>query len=398
MALLNKICEVTIMLGAGHHQEKLVDALKQTGYPFEVFKYYPKFTFTRYNSRKEITSTGTNHFYSFLVKVVWALFVRINFLKKTNLHIYFAHCIYDYWVSKNVSNSSKLLWAWSQVSLITIKKFKKQNAYVVNESPTIHISEWSKIMNAEYNMFAKNKYQYYKIHKRLSQRIISEYELSDKIVVLSTYAKDTFLKNGISPNKLVQVNLFASEGYSKCSNTLENKNFVKFLFVGRVDVLKGIPRLIKVVSKMSLAHKNFSLTIVGEMKEEVEDLFRNHLDFIRIVKPINKGELNKVYSEHDVLVLPSVQESFGLVILEALTNGLFVLASLNSGAPDVSKESNRVRLIDPLDEADIEKAIMEVLADPQSYKRIVSSNNNGFSKDNYELSIKKILESGLTSN
>jgi glycosyltransferase involved in cell wall biosynthesis len=389
---------LTLILGPGNHQEKLIDAIKETGYSFEVFNCYPKFSVTKFDSKQEIISKRTNHFYSLLVKMVWALFVRINFLKKTNLHIYFAHCIYDYWVSKNVSNSSKLLWAWSQVSLITIKKFKKQNAYVVNESPTIHISEWSKIMNAEYKMFAKNKYQYYKIHKRLSQRIISEYELSDKIVVLSTYAKDTFLKNGISPNKLAQVNLFASEWYSKCSNTLENKNFVKFLFVGRVDVLKGIPRLIKVVSKMSLAHKNFSLTIVGEMKEEVEDLFRNHLDFIRILKPINKRELIKVYSEHDVLVLPSVQESFGLVILEALTNGLFVLASLNSGAPDVSKESKRVRLIDPLDEADIEKAIIEVLADPQSYKRIVSSNINGFSKDNYELSIKNILESGLISN
>lgn len=389
---------ITLILGPGNHQEKLIDGIKETGYSFEVFNYFPKFTITRFNSRKEITFIKTNEFYSFIVKVIWAISIRINFLKKTNAHVYLSNCIYDYWVSKNISKTSKLLWAWSQVSLITIEKFKKQGVYIINESPTIHISEWNKIMDAEYNTFAKNNYQYYKIHESLSKRIISEYQLSDMIVVLSNYAKDSFVKNGITDNKLQLINLYCEKGFHQYINTSEKKDFIKFIFVGRIDVLKGIPRLIKVLSKLSLEHKNFSLTLVGEMKEEVQDLFRNHLDFIRIVNPINKTELNKVYSEHDVLVLPSVQEAFGLVILEALTNGLFVLASTNSGAPDVSKESNRVRLIDPIDEADIEKSIREVLEDPPYYKRIDSGNINGFSKYNYELSIKNIIESAFSKN
>jgi len=389
---------LTLILGPGNHQEKLIDGIKETGYSFEVFNYFPKFTITRFNSRKEITFIKTNEFYSFIVKVIWAISIIINFLKKTNAHVYLSNCIYDYWVSKNISKTSKLLWAWSQVSLITIEKFKKQGVYIINESPTIHISEWNKIMDAEYNTFAKNNYQYYKIHESLSKRIISEYQLSDMIVVLSNYAKDSFVKNGITDNKLQLINLYCEKGFHQYINTSEKKDFIKFIFVGRIDVLKGIPRLIKVLSKLSLEHKNFSLTLVGEMKEEVQDLFRNHLDFIRIVNPINKTELNKVYSEHDVLVLPSVQEAFGLVILEALTNGLFVLASTNSGAPDVSKESNRVRLIDPIDEADIEKSIREVLEDPPYYKRIDSGNINGFSKYNYELSIKNIIESAFSKN
>lgn len=389
---------ITLILGPGNHQEKLIDGIKETGYSFEVFNYFPKFTITRFNSRKEITFIKTNEFYSFIVKVIWAISIRINFLKKTNAHVYLSNCIYDYWVSKNISKTSKLLWAWSQVSLITIEKFKKQGVYIINESPTIHISEWNKIMDAEYNTFAKNNYQYYKIHESLSKRIISEYQLSDMIVVLSNYAKDSFVKNGITDNKLQLINLYCEKGFHQYINTSEKKDFIKFLFVGRIDVLKGIPRLIRVLNKLSLEYKNFSLTVVGEIKEEVQDLFSNHLDFIRIVNPINKTELNKVYSEHDVLVLPSVQEAFGLVILEALTNGLFVLASTNSGAPDVSKESNRVRLIDPIDEADIEKSIREVLEDPPYYKRIDSGNINGFSKYNYELSIKNIIESAFSKN
>jgi len=389
---------ITLILGPGNHQEKLIDAIKETGYSFEVFNYFPNFTVTSYDTRKKIIFTRTNEFYSFLVKVIWAIFVRINFLKKTNAHVYLSNCIYDYWVSKNISKTSKLLWAWSQVSLITIKKFKEQKAYVITESPTIHISEWNKIMDAEYGTFAKNKYQYYKIHDSLLKRIISEYKLSDKIVVLSSYAKDSFVKNGITDNKLQLINLYCEEGFHQSANASEEKDFIKFLFVGRIDVLKGIPRLIRVLNKLSLEYKNFSLTVVGEIKEEVEDLFSDNLDFVKILKPMNKSELSKVYSEHDVLVLPSVQEAFGLVILEALTNGLFVLASTNSGAPDVSKESTRVGLINPFDEAGIEKSIREVLVNPQCYRRIDAVNINGFSKYNYELSIKNIIESAFSKN
>lgn len=389
---------LTLILGPGNHQEKLIDAIKQTGYSFEVYNNYPKFTITKYNSKKEIVSIKTNRFYTLVVKLIWAIFIRINFLKKTNIHIYYSHYIYDFWVSKNFAKTSKLLWAWSQVSLLSIKKFKLQNGFVITESPTIHITEWIKVMDSEYGLYAKDKYQYYKIHDRLSKRIISEYQLSDKILVLSSYAKDTFIKHGIANNKLHRINLYADDGYIKNTSIIGNNELVKFLFVGRVDLLKGIPRLIEVLTKISMEHENFSLTIVGEMKEEVEDLFSANLAFIRIIKPVNKIELKKIYSEHDVLILPSVQESFGLVLLEALTNGLFVLASKNSGAPDLSKVSDRLELFDPLNKLEIEAIIRKVLKNPSNFEKINSIKIENFSKSNYDESIRQIVEYALKKN
>lgn len=385
---------ITLILGPGNHQEKLIDAIKETGFSFEVYNNYPKFTITKYNSKKEIVSIKTNRFYTLVVNLIWSIFIRIKFLKKTNIHIYYSHYIYDFWVSKNFAKTSKLLWAWSQVSLLSIKKFKLQNGFVITESPTIHIAEWIKVMDSEYSLYAKDKYQYYKIHKRLSKRIISEYELSDKILVLSSYAKDTFIKHGITNNKLHQIKLYADNIYFKNASIIENKELVKFLFVGRVDVLKGIPRLIEVLTKISLEHKNFSLTIVGEMKEEVEDLFRDQLAFVRIMKPVSKIELKEVYSEHDVLVLPSVQESFGLVLLEALSNGLIVMASNNSGAPDIAKECDKVILFNPFDKSELEQNILSLINGKFINSKCQLSSYN---KENYEGDIFELIKTQLNT-
>lgn len=385
---------ITLILGPGNHQEKLIDAIKETGFSFEVYNYYPKFTITKYNSKKEIVSIKTNRFYTLVVKLIWSIFIRIKFLKKTNIHIYYSHYIYDFWVSKNFAKTSKLLWAWSQVSLLSIKKFKLQNGFVITESPTIHITEWIKVMDSEYSLYAKDKYQYYKIHDRLSKRIISEYQLSDKILVLSSYAKDTFIKHGIANNKLHRINLYADDGYIKNTSIIENNEIVKFLFVGRVDVLKGIPRLIEVLTKISMEHGNFSLTIVGEMKEEVEDLFSAHLAFIRIMKPVNKIELKKIYLEHDVLILPSVQESFGLVLLEALSNGLIVMASNNSGAPDIAKECDKVILFNPFDKSELEQNILSLINGKFINSKCQLSSYN---KENYEGDIFELIKTQLNT-
>lgn len=106
------------------------------------------------------------------------------------------------------------------------------------------------------------------------------------------------------------------------------------LFVGRLEELKGIDRLIEACALLKEI-KNFKLLIIGgggedsklkkSLKQKTTDLsLKNNVQFIDAVP---QNELPYFYNAADVFVLPSYYESFGMVALEALACGTPVVAS-----------------------------------------------------------------------
>ena len=387
-------CKITIILGPGNHQSKLIEALKQSGNCFEVFNYYPVLSHTIYNTQGQNIYDYKNILLTKFIQILWAISYRIKPLKNINFHFYLNYTIYDYWASTRITKSSKLLWAWSQVSLKTIHKFKSNNLPVILENPTIHINEWKQILNDEYQTFSPRKYRYYEICKKLCKKIKREYELADTIIVLSDFALQSFLRNKIDNNKLSKVSLYAySEKHNDAFKRINNHNY-EILFVGRIDVLKGIPRFLKVIDKIAI-NNNFNVTLVGDIKEEVASFFQMNRTYLKITGTKSKSELINIYKNSDLLILPSVQESFGLVILEALSIGLKVLASKNSGAPDIAKYCDNVILYNPFDESELEVKILSLM------------NNKGikgtcdlslFSKENYDAQIAELLNKYLNTS
>lgn len=358
---------ITLMLGPGNHHHKLVEAIKTYGCGFEVFNYYPKFSRTQYNIKGEKVSYKENKFLSWIVVLIWAITTRIKPIKNRNYHISFTYRLFDWWVSLSYTSTSKMLWAWSQMSLTVIKKFKNNNKPVILETPMIHVNEWLNILKTEYERVGKNHYKYYEIAPQLIQNMIQEYDLADEIIILSSYAHKTFIYHGIKPNKLIKVSLYAYEYPVIHIKKSPSKTF-NLLFVGRVDVLKGIPRLINVICKLKNNH-SIKLNIVGDVKEEVLTLFKETESEIILSGFKNQDELMEIYSNSDGLILPSVQESFGLVMLEALECGTPVLASTNTGGPDLEEVFEGVLLFDPFNEAEIEEKILSLLKNRVVTKR-----------------------------
>jgi glycosyltransferase involved in cell wall biosynthesis len=105
----------------------------------------------------------------------------------------------------------------------------------------------------------------------------------------------------------------------------------RLLFVGRLDPLKRVPDLLHAVATLAASHPGLSLTVVGSGRE-----YRNLLALTRslgieervhFIPGFPHGEMPAVYRAHDLLVLPSVYESFGMVILEAMACGTPALTS-----------------------------------------------------------------------
>lgn len=109
----------------------------------------------------------------------------------------------------------------------------------------------------------------------------------------------------------------------------ERDQVSKFLFVGRLTAVKNLNFLIRVFNELPTCE----LTIAGfgELESELMAIASENIKFLGAVP--NK-HLSKVYQDHDVFILPSYSEVWGLVVEEALNNGLPVIVSDRVGCAD----------------------------------------------------------------
>jgi glycosyltransferase involved in cell wall biosynthesis len=120
----------------------------------------------------------------------------------------------------------------------------------------------------------------------------------------------------------------------------------------------------------SCAQVQLTLVTRSDMPHELVALCPDNVQVISNVTDSMKAEL---YRSHHLFVLPSLVEGFGLVYLEALAAGLPILASSNSGAPDVISHGVQGFIV----QAGVADAIRDVidacLSDPSLLPRMSSS-------------------------
>lgn len=126
----------------------------------------------------------------------------------------------------------------------------------------------------------------------------------------------------------------------------------KFIYIGRLSEVKNLPFLIKIFNKLS----DFSLTIIGEGPDKIklESMSEPNINFFGSVQ--NK-ELSQYFLQNNFLILPSLSEPWGLVVEEALYNGMPIIVSKNCGSVDLIKNEFNGYIFDPDSTTDLEKII-----------------------------------------
>ncbi len=110
------------------------------------------------------------------------------------------------------------------------------------------------------------------------------------------------------------------------------KNLWVGLFVGRADIRKGVHTLNSIIPQLPIK----STIILAS--PTISKILNTENDKIFMAKPISYDELPLLYSACDVLIFPSLYESFGLVIAEALACGLPVITSKVGVVPEIMGE------------------------------------------------------------
>lgn len=143
----------------------------------------------------------------------------------------------------------------------------------------------------------------------------------------------------------------------------------RLLYVGRLIELKGLERLIAALGAyLSLRpHLRAELTLVGsgDRIESIQAVPRPANLALRMTGAIPYEELGEMYAGADALAFPTLGDTWGLVVNEAMSAGLPVLGStLSQAVTELIDEGKNGWLFDPRSEAEMTGAIARFFDTP----------------------------------
>lgn len=164
------------------------------------------------------------------------------------------------------------------------------------------------------------------------------------------------------------------------------------LTVGRLIPLKRVDQIIKVISQIETAN----LVIVGDGPQELElkklSLTLGCADRIRFTSRLNQKEVYKYMKASDVFVLNSITEGLPLVIIEAMSCGLPVIATNVGGTPEIVKDRETGLLIEPGNKEQLKEAIECLLIDRDLRGRLVENARKQLGKFSWAHLVEQTLE------
>lgn len=193
----------------------------------------------------------------------------------------------------------------------------------------------AKVMGVKVYLRAETTFEYETrlplIKKIIKKKLLSIFfRLFNGFLYLGSQNFEFYRSMGVREKKL-HFMPYCVHRYSSKMSSRKLHSIKRFLFVGKLSFKKRPDMVIDAFQTLHSQYPNLalSLTIVGdgEMRKNIEAA-ANKDKSIHFHGFANQSELEKIYQNHDAIILPSDErETWGLVVNEALANGLGAITS-----------------------------------------------------------------------
>ncbi|HPR49790.1 MAG TPA: glycosyltransferase family 1 protein [Spirochaetota bacterium] len=204
------------------------------------------------------------------------------------------------------------------------------------------------------------------------------YNQTDMVFVPTTPILDELVDLGIQKERLmiwgrgIDTQIFNPKFRdSQFMDKLCGNNTLKILFVSRLVWEKEIKTLVRIYKKINKTQPNIKFVIAGNGPQ------RNYMEK-RMPDAVFTGqltgfELSRIYASSDMFIFPSITETFGNVVLEALASGLPVVAAAQGGPKGIIQNGKTGYLAVPKDIQDFYEKINLFIND-EKHREEVSAN------------------------
>jgi glycosyltransferase involved in cell wall biosynthesis len=307
--------------------------------------------------------------------------------------------LFDHWVAGRIKKgNSRIFIGWSGMSQHSIRASKKKGMLTILERGSSHILLQDKILREEYKKFGI----LFSVHRQIIQKELDEYKEADFISVPSFFVRNSFLEQGIAPEKIFMNPYGTSAGFGRSKLTSEKNQNRKFriLYVGGISIRKGLIYLFDALSKMDIPENNYEVWFIGDvesaLKPEIQKYNRPNWKWWG---RIDHYKLPEYIRQCDVGIQPSLEEGLSMVIPQMMGCGLTVIASTNSGGSNMIQDGVNGFIIPIRDPAALAEKIEFLYQHPESLEsmkeKACSAVQEGFTwndyGDRYASFIKKLL-------
>lgn len=226
---------------------------------------------------------------------------------------------------------------------------------------------------------------------RLTNRLV------DRMTIVSETAADRFVAEGILPRELLRVipngidvarfqELPASERESLRRSFGLEREFV-WLAVGRFATAKDYPNMLRGFARVHAERSDAVLLLVGQgsLRSQTESLagelgLGDSVRFLGV-----RHDIPELMRVADAYVLSSEREGMPVVLLEAASAGLPIVATNVGGIPEVVRDQESGFLVPPGDSHSLGLAMQRLMALPEAQRRSMGARGREYVRANYGL-------------
>ena len=280
-------------------------------------------------------------------KNILNFFLFFSFLYKFFLHSY------KLAKNKNVDIISSQWWVPGGVIGFLVSAFTHKPLMITMHGTDIRIIGRSKILRS----LAKPVFQRAKL-----------------ITVVSSFLRNKLLEYNLVDERKVKILPMPVDTTKFKPSPLTPKDKKKILSVARFTEQKGVNFLIDALNILKQKNIDFEAQIIGggPLRIKLENKIREVKleDRIFLLDSMPQEKLYEYYIKSDLCVLPSMDEGFGLVLVEAQLCQRPVIGTNSGGIPDIIEDGKTGLLFKPKDSLDLARAMEKVSSDFELAKKL----------------------------
>jgi glycosyltransferase involved in cell wall biosynthesis len=243
-----------------------------------------------------------------------------------------AVALHDHIVARRIEKlvgQIDIIHTWPTGALETLKTAARMGIPTVLERPNAHTGFAMEVVQKECDRLGivlppdhEHAFNAEKLHKEEQ-----EYHLATRLLCPSEFTVKTFLDKGFAREQLIRhIYGYDEKVYRPSEEPREGKRGLTMLFVGVCAVRKGVHFALEAWLK-SPASKDGTFLIAGGFLPAYQEKLAEALSHPSVKVLGHRNDVPELMRKSDILVLPSIEEGFGLVITEAMGSGCVPLAS-----------------------------------------------------------------------
>lgn len=215
---------------------------------------------------------------------------------------------------------------------------------------------------------------YQKLRFRIIEKIVLKH--SDKIQTLSRVESKFLTRFLRVKNEKIKIVDNGVNHYEIRKEYYNSTDTIKIIFVGSINRKeKSFEFLLGALTEIK---QQVLLSIFSYEQQKINDIEMPKNVILNLGKPLNEIELRKEFCKNDMLIIPSIHESFGLSLLEGMDTGILFISTDRVGLTERFSESFKRFVIPYGNEEKLKDKILELKNLSNEEKNRIAEENKNF--------------------